>query len=365
MSKHDTRTADDIERDIANERAQMSAKFNDLQKKFSVDSIMDDIGTMVRDSSGDVGRTVSNAVGRNPTAVVMVGVGLAWLLMGRNRNTDATSDDGVWSDYQTSHRKGRGNRGGMRSPVRSSLQNENFDNQSDQYWYETDEMARGRRHQKRHGMENNDHGSAKASEGSSGLTGTISDAANAVSGAVSSAASSVSHTAADLTSRLSHGLDNLSEEAKARVITARHAAHDARVASQAALQRGTRVASDAFEDHPLVMGGLAIALGAALGSMLPRSRIEDQAVGDTSDRLYAEAQAVFREEQEKAMAVARNAATYVKQELNDIGSDVNDMLPEGKSAVDMVVDRASDAAGRVIDRTSGRNGHSGRNQREG
>ena len=79
---NDTRTADEIERDIEEERARMSGTINELQKKFSVEAIVSDLGAMFR-GQGEVARSISQTIGRNPAAVALVGVGLAWLFLGQ------------------------------------------------------------------------------------------------------------------------------------------------------------------------------------------------------------------------------------------------------------------------------------------
>jgi hypothetical protein len=92
---NDTRTSDDIERDIVAERAQLSDTINDLKEKFSVDAIFNDIGDMFRGHGGDLGRSLSNTVGRNPAAVVLVGVGLAWLFIGQGRKHSADAPEQI------------------------------------------------------------------------------------------------------------------------------------------------------------------------------------------------------------------------------------------------------------------------------
>jgi hypothetical protein len=102
-----------------------------------------------------------------------------------------------------------------------------------------------------------------------------------------------------------------------------------------------------FSDQPLVMGALAIAVGAAIGGLLPHTQIEDDALGATSDRLFAEAQRVFREERQKAMQVIKAAATEATGALKDTGAELADLLPAGKTAGNVIVDQISDAARRV------------------
>ncbi|MFN4128783.1 MAG: DUF3618 domain-containing protein [Paracoccaceae bacterium] len=335
---NDTRTSDDIERDIRHERAQMSDSINSLQQKFSVDAIVDDIGSMFRGQGGDIGRAISQTLGRNPAAVAMVGVGLAWLFLGQNRDdSDDRSNrrrhgrhaDKPWS-RDTGTTIGSGNQ---------SLRDR------DRHWFDPTPNAGGQKRQ-RHDFDDDD--------GQAGLTGRMHDAANAMGEAVSDAATSVGTAAADLTDRLSHGLDDLSEEARARVVAARRAAHDAQLASGAAMEKGMKSASGFFDHQPLVVGALAVAFGAAIGGIFPRS--EHETLGDSSDRLFADAQRMLRAERDKAMATAKTAAADIKEEISSAGSDLADLAPEGKSVGGAIVDRAAGAVDRVVGHATGDTG---------
>lgn len=336
---NDNRTADEIERDIVNERAEMSDTFRDLQNKFSVETIVNDIGDMVRDQGGEIGRRVSQTVRRNPAAVTLVGVGLAWLFLGKDRSQSANGQD-----------RRSGNNYGWSNGGRAS--------ESDPSWYGNVHASPDRRV---HGQDPG-HDSRTAGQGSAsdGMTGRVRDAAETAGHAISDATESWRDKGADMTARLSEGLEDLSEDAKSRVIKARRAAHEARLSSEAMMNKGARRASDLFEDQPLVVGALALAAGAAFGSMLPHTRLEDDTMGESSDRLFAEAEAVYREERDKAMEAARKVgktvASEVRNDVKDMGSKVEDLLPEGKSASDVLVEHASDAAGRVRDSATGTSG---------
>jgi hypothetical protein len=340
---NDYRTADEIERDISAQRAQMSDTINDLQKKFSVDAIVDDLSSMFRTQGGELGRAVSATVGRNPAAVALVGVGLAWLFLGQGNQKPARATEVRWSG----RRRQRGTydtwelQGGWDGPSGDHA----FGDRDDDAWY--DRTPQDRR------AAGGGQSPQSMADSSSGVLDTVKDAAATVGDAVSGAASSVGQTASDLTARLSQGLEGLSEEARAKVLAARRRAHDARVASASAMRRGTTAATNLFEDQPLVVGALAVAIGAAVGGALPHSRIEDETLGDSSDRLFAEAQALFRAEKEKAMATVRSVAADVKEEIRDAATDLANLAPEGKSVATAIVDRAAEAANRVYDRASG------------
>ncbi|MBR2656864.1 MAG: DUF3618 domain-containing protein [Loktanella sp.] len=284
-----SRTADQIERDINNERAALSDTINDLQDKFSVKAIFNDVSDMFRIQGGDLGRNISDTVSRNPAAVVLTTVGLAWLFLGQGN-----------------------------TPMRQQRSTSDYD------WYNADRLA----------GENRRSGEGNTSE--------------TMMHKVRDRAAHMGEAASDLTDRLSLGLEHLSEDAKSRVLAARRAAHDARDASKEAMQKGSKAATGFFDDQPLVVGALALAVGAAIGGLLPHSKIEDDTMGAASDELYANAQAIYREERDKAIALAKVAADDVKSELKDVGTDLEGLLPDDKNVGEVIADRTSDAAKRVI-----------------
>ena len=82
MMTSDTRSPEEIEREIERERAGLSSTLDDLQNRFSVETIARQFTDQFREHGGDIGRSVSDAVKRNPVALALTGVGLAWLMMG-------------------------------------------------------------------------------------------------------------------------------------------------------------------------------------------------------------------------------------------------------------------------------------------
>ncbi|MDG3042788.1 DUF3618 domain-containing protein [Roseicyclus marinus] len=339
---NDTRTPDDIERDIVTERAEMRDTFRDLQKKFSVETILNDITDMARDQGGELGRRVSQTVGRNPAAIAVIGMGLAWLFLGKDRSEGQRDEQ--HRSPQSSRRK-----------ADHDWSNGGHATESDPSWYgktdalpdsDAQSLARGRVGR-----------SADRGDTSDGILGRVRDAAETAGDGMSDAAGNWRDKTLDLTARLSHGLEDLSGEAKSRVVAARRAAHEVRVSSEAMMHKGMRRASTLFEDQPLVVGALAVAAGAAVGAMLPHTRVEDNTMGESRDRLFDEAEAVFREERDKAMAAAREVgktvASEVRDDLDDFSEAIGDLLPEDKTAGDVIADHASDAAGRVWNSATG------------
>ncbi|MGZ9809308.1 DUF3619 family protein [Pseudoroseicyclus sp. H15] len=175
---------------------------------------------------------------------------------------------------------------------------------------------------------------------------------------VSDALHSGSDSAKRLRARLAEGTDDLSHEARERIIAARARALDVRrqaeVSARHGLERGREAAIrgkdaavDFFEEQPLVAGALAVAVGAAIAGALPRSRKEDEWFGDTSDHLRDEAERIFREERAKAERVARAAMDEANDVLHEEGRKADHAA---KEAFESAKDEAKSAAQRVEDR---------------
>ncbi len=79
---NNTRSPEEIEREIERERAGLTSTLDDLQDKFSVETIARQFSDQFREHGGDIGRSVSDAVKRNPVALALTGAGLAWLMLG-------------------------------------------------------------------------------------------------------------------------------------------------------------------------------------------------------------------------------------------------------------------------------------------
>lgn len=217
---------------------------------------------------------------------------------------------------------------------------------NDRFWFRDDTVLKQDRAYRGDGQATQRGTTDGGESDSDGLMDSLRDGAGTVAGAVSDAAGSLRDSVSDLTDRLAHGTEAFSDEARARILSARRAARDARDAAEAAMNRGARAGSNLFEDQPLVVGALAIALGAAIGGILPRTRMEDEALGESSDRLFAEAQAVFQEERAKVRETLGNAAEEARETVRDAGSE---LLSAGKSVGNETADRLASALTRAVD----------------
>ena len=147
--------------------------------------------------------------------------------------------------------------------------------------------------------------SDRARDVASGLAGSARDAAGNVAEtaraaaeraktAASSAATSVRDAATTAAETTRQQLNYVSDQAR----------------------QGARVASDRFQttlqDNPLALGVAALAAGALVGLSLPATRVENEYMGETRDRLVDQAKSVASEAVDKVQRVTGEAGQTLK-----------------------------------------------------
>ncbi|MFP4239355.1 hypothetical protein [Rhodosalinus sp.] len=163
-----------------------------------------------------------------------------------------------------------------------------------------------------------------------------------------------------LRDRIDAGTEELGEEARQRVVAARQraieardranaAAREARRRADRAMHDGAAQARDNFREHPLLAGALALGVGAMIGAALPRSRVEDERLGDLSHRLMDEAEAIYRRERARLEGAARGALHEGREMAAETAQSVREHVPDGKEAVDEAQRRLREGASRVAE----------------
>lgn len=149
--------------------------------------------------------------------------------------------------------------------------------------------------------------------------------------------------------RIAQGTEDLSEEARARVIAARERAIAAgRTLNEQAHAVQNRGA-DLLERQPLIVGAIAFAIGAAIGAALPRTRAEDSAFGATRDDLVAEAERIFQEEKSRAKAALSQAKAEAETAVKDAAQAAKSELAGHAPSKDDLKKRASEEIDHISD----------------
>lgn len=76
-----------------------------------------------------------------------------------------------------------------------------------------------------------------------------------------------------------------------------------------------------IQDQPLIAAGLGLAIGAALGAVLPETELENRVVGERADEVKARARAAASEQAEKAKKVAERTYEAAKEEAGHVADE--------------------------------------------
>lgn len=361
---NESRSPEEIEREIEEQRSNLTSNLENLQDKFSIDTIVRQIGDQFREHGGDMSRSISDQVKANPIPLALTGIGLAWMMFGNQQKQTAaipTDRNDGYSAVENDFRRTRLEQG--RPYVEpTSYASAQRNGPSWAHDDEGDNTSASERMAAASGAVRD-----RASDSVSAVKDGASSAVDAVSNAASSAGSKISGTAASakasLTnvagsiqggfttagSRISEGTETLSEEGRQRVIAARYKAIQLRRQTSKSAQKGVDAAADFYDNQPLVVGALALAFGAAMGGALPRTQTEDDLMGAQSDDVFSEAERIFEEEKSKIISVAKS----VKDEVTDIAAetkaDLDGGAPGEKTTAQAVSDKAKSLADRVVD----------------
>ena len=102
-----------------------------------------------------------------------------------------------------------------------------------------------------------------------------------------------------------------------------------------------------IEDQPLVAGAIAMALGAAVGGALPRSRVEDRMFGEQSDRAMETVRTLAKDQGAKVQATASAVVDEALNIAGEASAELGAKLPSGEEIVDAAESKVREAARRL------------------
>lgn len=306
----------DIEREIERERAGLSDALHALDARLSPEHLVDRAAEMIQSHGGEAADMAWKTARDNPLAVGLVGAGLAWLVA-----SNARSDTPSVASYDA---RIKPTAPGLAQPEPPMA---GFDARvaaADAAMADAAMTAET---------------TGADFEGETDMTTSTYDETtmDRVKGQAQGARDRVTQSAGTLRDRIGEGLDNLPEGARSRILSARLAAIDAQAAVEARMRRTADTARRSAKDNPLMVGALALAVGAAIGAALPRTSTENRMIGAKRDQLFDDADRIFREETAKLRSVAETAVAEGK-------SAIKDTLKDGPPTEDDPAARVTEAA---------------------
>jgi hypothetical protein len=245
-----------LEREAEARRTELAATFDELRARVTPGHVLDQLIDYTTESGGgDFLRTLRDQSLANPLALGLVGAGLAWLMLFSGNEP---------------HR-----------PKASSV-------------------IRGIRRY----LDSREHTGGAMSE----ARDRVADVAYRATGAADSIAASARH-AKDAASALDAGSSALPRSAK-RTATGMRAF----ASSSAATSRNM---IDFCRDHPLVLAGLGVALGAAMGAAFPSTEAEGQVTDEASGDLKEQTRVFTAQQHEKSKSMTDAVLSEVQNRIKE------------------------------------------------
>lgn len=267
-----------LEREAEAKRAKVAETAESLRGKMTPGQMIDELTGYLRDSDGSIALdNLRTQVRDNPLPLAMIGTGMAWLFLGGG----PTSSD-------------------LRKAASDATQHGSDNSATREAWG----VGSG-------GVDTGTVGGRGKGLASS-ATDTVGDTVTAASDAVSAAASKASHAA----SATAHRVGDAASEARRRTA---ESAHHVSEQAQHAADNLQKTLGDLYRQEPLIMGALGVAVGAAIGAMLPRTELEDKHVGPYREQLRERAEETVQEAVEEAKAVATETYEAAKTEADRQG----------------------------------------------
>jgi Protein of unknown function (DUF3618) len=278
-----------LEREAEARRIELAETFDELRARATPGRVLDQLVDYATDSGGaDFFRNLRDQTVANPLALGLVGAGLAWLMLSNGK--------GARSPYETTPRgRTRTYFAGGRDRVSGAAQRASESAGS------IAATARGAR----------DAALETASQWREAAGSAASAVRDASSSTYEHARSRVGDTASALGGAASSVYGGVAQSAGWTA-----SGMKAFASGSAATSRDV---VDFCRDQPLVLAGLGVALGAAVGAAFPSTEAERQLMGEASDDIKEQTRALAREGYETSKSAAEAVLGEVQHRLRERG----------------------------------------------
>ena len=285
----ESRSSNEIESDIRQTRGRMDATLDELSDRLSARSLLNSaldwwesrsVGARGGGATKDTYQTVARYVKQNPIPSLLVGAGVAWMII------EATSGE----EKETRSSTGTVPNEGMRSGPTTQY-----------YQTERDESGPGIAESAKEKLEH-------AKEAVAEVAGTAKEKVSALGGAATVAAEDAGRRA-----------QQVYQEGRSTALKMGRSI-------ESGYHSSARQLEGAMEEYPLAVGIGFAALGALIGVLLPRTRREDELLGEQSDQLVEATKEKGQELLERGKAVTERVAESALDEARQQG-----LTPEAAS----------------------------------
>jgi uncharacterized protein YjbJ (UPF0337 family) len=293
------KSPDQIEEDISETRAELGEILDQLERKLAPRHLLERGVDMLKDSmSGDVGG-LGDTFRRNPVPLALIGIGIGWMAFG------ATTRRGQVGQYGGELRQklsgavqgAAGKVGAAAGQLRDKVAGMTSTGSAAPGPYPTESAGYAYARQKSgEAMAQARETAAEASSGGRNTLGRAQEAGSAAWAQASSGASETRRRLREAGSAAWQRASGYAGKAGDRMLVTRDRL------------------GDMLEANPLAVGALGFLAGALLALMLPRTDMETQLIGDTSEQIRTRAAEGARRVAERTVDAAVGA---VKEEVSE------------------------------------------------
>lgn len=303
------RRPEEIESDIHQARARLDETLHELEERFSPQQLMNTTYEYLRHGgANDFASTLGRTIKENPLPVMLTGAGLVWLIVAQ-RNSER-DDDYYQAGYATRPM------GASHLPV-----------PSDDMSVHAARSASGVGGPSVTGAGTTTMGHDPASVGASathshatpsvgsdqGMTGKAKE----MLGKVKERTQHMGHNMGERTHQLSEQAQEMGDRMRHRTSDMQNGGRSMmHSASDRARYAGSQT-THFIQEHPLVAGALGVAIGAALGSLFPATRVENERLGDMRDRALERAREVGQEKVDEAQEAFHEKAEHARERVHE------------------------------------------------
>jgi ElaB/YqjD/DUF883 family membrane-anchored ribosome-binding protein len=283
-----------IEDNLERARSRMDARLSELQERLSPGQVLDDLMAYFRGSEGaEFGRSLLDSVKSNPLPAALTGIGLTWLMAANQHPQPATNEKLASTGVRTSWRTIGEFDEHLRTAEAAVVRRTEDD---DVIYRERLDEARA----KALGV------TRTADESSQSFGQRVQDAISATQGSLSQAAQGLGDKASAVKETVTAAVGQATNQVGGMV-------HDAGDKVSSGVQTIQQMSNNLFAtmgDNPILLGGVGLMVGALLGSLVPQSEAEEEALSDLA-------------------GTVRSTATVLAQQVVDRGSESAGKLVEG------------------------------------
>jgi gas vesicle protein len=288
-------STEQLEREAELTRAQLAASLDEL-RAITPGRVIDEILGYAKSGSAELLRGIGHQVVEHPLPATLIGAGLAWLIMSNGSSSRGTV-------YDTASRSSAG--GNWFSDTARSAGS-------------ATDTIRDRAGSAVQGLKDS------AQSAVSGVGDTLDSTTGMVKEKAQSAMASLSDTASGIGESISNAYGTVADKVSWTANNVADAAARITPSQDELMQAGQRI-WDYCKDQPLVVAGLGIALGAAIGTCVPQTEAENRLMGEAADQLKDKAQRFASDPLKQANDMAKSlgerivdeAAKIAKQEVSN------------------------------------------------